>query len=188
MAKFLSNKEKAANLLPDIVKATIDGAFLYVEKKLADLLVESGLVEINESLTTEAGAVATRATEEGIKTVMVEPVEETKAGVVDGFPIETGIPIPEIKRANSGRTSKYPFGSLEVGQSFFVAGGDAKALSSTVSSANARYAVPVEDEAGNLVMKQYKVKGEIKTKPKMRKTRIFKAAPVNGGARIWRIQ
>jgi hypothetical protein len=188
MAKFISNKQKAENLLPDIIKATTEGGFLYVEKKLADLLVEAGQAEINETLINDAGEVATRATEEGSKAVMSEPVEETKAGVVDGFPIETGIPVPETKRANSGRTSKYPFDALDVDQSFFVADGDAKALGSTVSSANGRYAVPVEDASGNTVMKTYKVKGEFKTKPEMRKTRVFKVAPVDGGARIWRVK
>lgn len=36
------------------------------------------------------------------------------------FEIESGIEIPKVTRSSNGQ-EKYPFGDLEIGQSFFVA-------------------------------------------------------------------
>lgn len=75
------------------------------------------------------------------------------------YEIITGAVLPEAKRrgnqSGSGAPTKYPFEKMEVGASFFSANsehskGDAvKALGSTVSSQNRKYAVEVKDDAGN---------------------------------------
>ncbi len=66
------------------------------------------------------------------------------APAASSFALIGGVPIPAAKRF--GKSSTYPFDSMEVGQSFFVAAtqdrpNPAKSMASTVNSAKARYAV-----------------------------------------------
>jgi hypothetical protein len=69
----------------------------------------------------------------------------TSAAPQGGTPVsvklEAGIPIPEVRRGGGPKT-KYPFETMEVGQSFFLANPDgataAKTYASTVASANKR--------------------------------------------------
>ena len=70
------------------------------------------------------------------------------------FVIEKGVPAPEARYRN-----KYPFGEMEVGDSFFVPGGEAGKLSNS-ASVYARY--------------------------HGRKLK-FSARKVEGGARVWRV-
>ena len=103
------------------------------------------------------------------------------------FQIEDSLPVPAISGRGRG-SNVYPFGQLEVGQSFFVANSEskpnaAKSLASTVCSATARYAVPAEDGSTKT-----NKKGEVV--PVMVKTRKFVVRRVEEdgvkGARVWR--
>jgi hypothetical protein len=102
------------------------------------------------------------------------------------FAIEDSVPLPAVSGRGRGRGGNtYPFASLAVGQSFFVPNTTerpkaAKSLASTVSSANARYAVVVEG--------QFKTNRKGEQVPVTRNTRTFVVRAVEGGARIWRTE
>ena len=186
--------------LAEIVAAGANG--LFTSAAVHGPLVEAGLVEINPAMVNEAGEIATRATQAGIEslanraTVEYNATSETQTETaVTGttqkaktmFKIEDAIPVPTISGRRCG-DNVYPFGQLEVGQSFFVANDEskpnaAKSLASTVSSATARYAVPAEDGSTKT-----NKKGEVV--PVMVETRKFVVRSVeeNGvkGARVWR--
>ena len=186
--------------LAEIVAAGANGMF--VPESVYAPLVEAGLVEINPTMIDEHGNIATRATQKGIEslanraTVEYNATSETQTETaVTGttqkaktmFKIEDAIPVPTISGRRCG-DNVYPFGQLEVGQSFFVANDEskpnaAKSLASTVSSATARYAVPAEDGSTKT-----NKKGEVV--PVMVETRKFVVRSVeeNGvkGARVWR--
>jgi hypothetical protein len=182
--------------LAEIVAAGESG--MYVSESVFKPLLEKGYVEINTFLTNANGEVATRATQKGIDSlnapvvcvqeVPVENVSEPKKEK-SVFKIDDNLPIPTI----TGRGRKgcsYPFDALQVGQSFFVPNDESKpnatkAMGSTVSSTNARYAVPSPDGATRT-----NKAGEVV--PVMIETRKFVVRSVeeNGikGARIWRSQ
>lgn len=202
--KKSAGKKTAATVvvigLAEIVAAGANG--MYVPESVYAPLVEAGLVEINPSTTDENGNVATRATQKGIESLDSAATvadnatsEATSATAATGetqkvktmFNIEDSIPVPTIPGRSRGG-NVYPFGQLEVGQSFFVANSEdkpnaAKSLASTVSSATARYAVASEDGATKT-----NKKGEVV--PVMVETRKFVVRSVeeNGvkGARVWR--
>lgn len=181
--------------LEEIVSATQAGNFVYTGVAIHGPLVEAGLVEVNPSITNEAGEIATRATEKGISAVSKNQNHEStaEAGATatatgkNGFVLEANVPVPTIKRGGRGG-EVYPFDEMQPGHSFFVAADEskpnpAKSLASTVSSATARYAVPAEDGSTKT-----NKKGE--TVPVMVETRKFVVRSVeeNGvkGARVWR--
>lgn len=140
MAKL--NKAQKA-LLAEITEATNgEPGYKFVSQLDAEYLLEAGLIEVNNEMQDGEGKVAARA---------VNTTNTTKAAPVSKFEIETGIEVPtKATRSGAGRSSVYPFEALEVGQSFFVANEgekDAyKSMSSTVSSANARFTEEVEGE------------------------------------------
>ena len=72
------------------------------------------------------------------------------------FHIEKGIPVP--KTAGAGRKTKYPFESMQVGDSFFVKDGTVKTLSRSCGTYGKRL--------------------ECK----------FTSRTVDGGARVWRVE
>lgn len=161
-----------------IVAATQDASkgFAFVGTDEANKLAADGLVELNADVpNTPEGQIATRATQKGIDSVPASGSAAAPAGKSE-FVIEDDVAIPAV--AGRGRIgSVYPFDKLNVGQSFFVPKA-AKNLASTVSSANARYAVEVPGETrtdrnGNVV-------------PKTKFTRHFIVRSVEGGSRIWR--
>lgn len=202
--KKSAGKKTAATVavigLAEIVAAGANGMF--VPESVYAPLVEAGLVEINPGMTDENGNVATRATQKGIESLDSAATvadnatsEATSATAATGetqkvktmFKIEDSIPVPTISGRGRGG-NVYPFDQLEVGQSFFVANSEdkpnaAKSLASTVSSANARFAVPSEDGATKT-----NKKGEVV--PVMVETRKFivRSVEENGvkGARVWR--
>lgn len=202
--KKSAGKKTAATVavigLAEIVAAGANGMF--VPESVYAPLVEAGLVEINPSMTNEAGEVATRATQAGIEsldngenvgdnanTEATSTTAETgkTQKVKTMFKIEDSIPVPTISGRGRGG-NVYPFDQLEVGQSFFVANSEdkpnaAKSLASTVSSATARYAVADESGATKTTKK-----GEVV--PVMVETRKFivRSVEENGvkGARVWR--
>jgi hypothetical protein len=203
--------------LAEIVAATLDETkgFIYTSPAVHTPLVEAGLVEVNPQMPNpdQAEELATRATQKGIDQVNTATAPETAAvsnASANGFKLEANVPVPAI--AGRGRTgTTYPFDIMEVGHSFFVQNdaekpNAAKSLASTVSSANARYAVgtgefkavkvPVyqTDESGKRVKdaegKLIKT-GEVEEQREvMKQTRTFivRSVTENGvaGARIWR--
>ena len=72
------------------------------------------------------------------------------------FTIEKGIPVP--KMTGAGRKTKYPFESMQVGDSFFVKDGTVKTLSRSCGTYGKRL------------------------------ERKFTSRTVNGGARVWRVE
>jgi hypothetical protein len=99
------------------------------------------------------------------------------------FAVESGIEIPDGRQGGrAGET--YPFGQLEIGQSFMVPADEkrpnpVKDFASTVSSANGRYAVPHPDGT----MRKNRKGADV---PVMVETRKFVIRAVVGGARVWR--
>lgn len=195
-----------------VVKATQAGSFCYTSADVHTPLIEKGFVEINPAMVDEAGSVATRATEAGIAALQPvaeesEPVQTqtqtqtpavaetfeekpmpeitqtpfvTTRGV---FKIEDDVAIPD-SRQGGRQGESYPFGLLNVGQSFFVPADEkrphpVKDFASTVSSATARYAVPHPDGTTRVNRKGATV-------PLMVETRKFIIRAVEGGARVWR--
>ena len=192
-----------------VVKATQAGSFCYTSADVHAPLIEKGFVEINPAMVDEAGNIATRATEAGI--VALRPVAEesepaqtqTPAVVAETpkektvseaktpafvkarpvFKIEDDVAIPDSRQGGRAGES-YPFGQLNVGQSFFVPADEkrpnpVKDFASTVSSATARYAVPHPEGATRVNRKGVTV-------PVMVETRKFIIRAVDGGARVWR--
>lgn len=166
-----------------VVKATEAGSFVYTHPEAHAKALEAGLIEVNPSMSNDAGELATRATQKGIESMsQTSPASATASK--PQFAIDDGIPLAAVVgRGRGGET--YPFDQLQPGQSFFVPNSAerpnvAKSLASTVSSATRRYAeeVPGEtrtDRKGNTV-------------PKLKETRKFVVRAVEGGARIWRTQ
>lgn len=131
--------------LGKIVEATQnpDTGYVHMSVKSVQILLDAGMVECNNEITDAQGNPAVRATPEGINT-MNTPAETAAEAPASEFKIDTGIPVPTIRRAGSA-TSKYPFDDLPVGGSFFVPATEdmpnpGKSLASTVSSASKRYA------------------------------------------------
>jgi hypothetical protein len=78
------------------------------------------------------------------------------AAVASAFTLLANVPIPAAKRF--GKSSTYPFDSMEPGQAFFVPAtaerpNPAKSMASTVNSAKARYAVQDGVEADGVTPK-----------------------------------
>jgi ribosomal protein S19 len=192
---------EALAILPEIVAATTasETGFTYTDFLIHSPLIGLELVEINEGIVNEAGAVATRATTKGIEKVMSETVNTAVATEVatPGFVIENIALAPNKRGGRTGK-SVYPFEALEVGQSFFVPATakhpePAKSLASTVSSAMKRFDVPKMLEDGvTQATKEITVPktGEKRTVLATVHTRVFGLRPdeVNGikGARIGR--
>lgn len=153
MAKI---SKASVSLLALIVAATTgEAGFAYATVKDAKQLVAEGLVEQNETITDEAGALATRATEKGIAHMSeIETNGATNEAATPAPAVSFGIvaDIPMPGAARGGRNSEtYPFDKLEAGQSFFIPASEskpnpAKSLASTVTSANERYSEVIEGE------------------------------------------
>ena len=80
-----------------------------------------------------------------------------------GFEVESNVPVPAISRYRGGRkvgVSKYPFASLEIGQSFFLPG-------------------KKRGSGGAIIASRYKSQG---------RDRIYTLRTVEGGIRIWRVK
>lgn len=180
-----SKKKTVAQIGLAAIVAAMSGSpgYAMVPKAEAERLASEGLVELNNAIV-DGDKIATRATQKGIDSVNQT---ENKSDAAEAAPakiqfvIEDNVALPAI--VGRGRTgSAYPFDKLNVGQSFFVPK-PAKNLASTVSTANARYAVEEKDEAGNVLTRTDR-KGNVV--PKTKQTRTFAVRTVEGGSRIWR--
>lgn len=142
MAKDKINKA----LLAEIVNGTVT----YISKADGAPLLQAALIEVNTDMIDANGNAACRATPAGVE--LVAPKASTEAvAVASKYAIITNAVLPPAKKrgntSGSGAPTKYPFADMPVGGSFFSANsehskGDAvKALGSTVSSQNRKYAV-----------------------------------------------
>lgn len=200
-----------AQMLAKVAEATLDQTqgFAYVKNgATAAVLAEAGLVELNPQMV-DGDKIAARATNEGVDAYQngdsVEPTNtnegtetmntENTVAAPAAFAVESGVPIPTIKRQGAA-TSIYPFDALEVGQSFFVPATDempnpGKSLASTVSSASKRYAT---EKGTRTINRKNKETGEMEPVevPAYKYDRKFMVRTIeeNGvkGARVWRIE
>lgn len=152
--------------LKEIVDATASGAAVYVGQVTGQPMLAHTppLIEINAAMPNPAdpSEVMCRATQAGIDYLKAN--EGGSAKSAGNYQIMTGIALPELKRrgntSGSGAPTKYPFADLPVGGVFFSGNsehnkGDAvKALGSTVSAQNDKYAEQAKDEQGNLKFKE----------------------------------
>jgi hypothetical protein len=173
--------------------------YALIPKDLAEKAIkaEPTVLLINPTVAPDAnGMVQAKATPQGIAALngsaaVAAPAASTPKQV---FKITEGIPLPPTKRGGI-RESTYPFDSLPVGGSFFVAATEkvpnpAKPLGSTVSSANKRFAAVYPATVGK-DKKPHPKAGQ----PTGKDGRKFAVRPrtvadgeESNGARIWRIQ
>lgn len=195
MAKLNKKSQVFFDELKAEILATADG-FTYADPAQLAPLVKAGLVEINETMQSvidNVTCIAVRLTNQeqqqdqdatGVAAPAIQTSKESKKTM---YKIEDSVAIPAISgRGRTGNT--YPFDEMEVNQSFFVPAtaemeNPAKSLASTVSSANARYAVEVEGET------RTNRKGNIVPVTKLTRQFIVRGVTENGvkGARVWRV-
>lgn len=181
-----------------IVEQHNAGTVVYADDAYFENLVDTGFVEVNKDMTDASGNYAGRPTEKGIKFIMDnantgEAVAPEATTVAPAFAVEDNVPVPEAKRGSGGgrkgpRGSKYPFATMENGQSFFVPATEdaptpAKTLASTASTAKKQFG----EVTGT---RQITRKGVTKDVPAYTYSRGFvvRAVEENGvkGARVWR--
>jgi hypothetical protein len=143
-----------------LADATRAGGYLYLTDDDAAPLVAAGLAEVNPNLKDSDGNEAIRATEAGLEAMPASPEATTSSTV--SVKIRTGIVVPARTRAGRGREEKYPFSTLNVGDGFHIpVTADMpqpwKTLQSTISSANARFAVEKKDSHGNVIMESKQI-------------------------------
>lgn len=180
MAKGSKKIVEKTITLTDIVAATKAGTLIYTFPEVHEPLIAQGFAEINPEML-DGEAIATRATQAGIDYILAgnDSVATTaKATKANLSSVAAGIPMPESK-LRIGRKSAYPFDTMEVGASFFVADEDGKdasvTVASVVSNAHAKFAVP--DPTGATRLNK---KGE--TVPLMVKTKTFSVRAMTDGA------
>lgn len=125
-------------------------------------LVEMGLIEVNIKDVNAEGGYLARLTQKGIDGMGNTNTNAAPASTSQFAVIKNAV-LPESKRGFGRKAgeSKYPFATMEVGDSFFVsnvdADGDAlKKLTSTVSNMNNKYRTPT----GQTEMKTVTKRGE----------------------------
>lgn len=191
-------KRESLEGLPAIVAATqSEIGYMFAPLENAEWLNKNGLVEFDVSITNEAGFIATRATTKGIEKVMSENVQvEAAAPVATGYVIEDIAVEVVSKRRGGGRVGvSYPFDALQVGQSFVVPATEkkpnpVKSMASSITAANARYAVPVFEADGTTPkMKTITVPrtGEKRDVQATQLVRKFTVVACEGGARVGRV-
>lgn len=169
------------------------------EAMSAGMTLAPPLIEVDTSAVVD-GKAAVRLSEAG-KVMLHQPIAQpADAPSASPYAIISNATLPASKRGNrggGGAPKKYPFDTLEVGASFFVAATEkvpdpVKKLGSTVSSANMRFAEPtgeskpvertkrgpgnkaVKDAAGNNIR-------ETVVRPVLKQTRKFAIRPVTAG-------
>lgn len=160
MEGLKTREEKVVRLalekMREIIKATVEGSYVFTSEEVWRVLVKKGFVEVKSEIVNERGEVATRATISGIKSFPngekeVMP-EEKPVYVIEN------IAVTPAKRVRVGKGSIYPFAVLTLGQSFFVpATADRpmpwKSMASTVGTATRRYAVLLTNDDGSRKMR-----------------------------------
>lgn len=147
MVKLLKTTGTNLALLSLIATATQAGGFHYVSSTDGTPLVDAGLIEVNTGMLDEAGNAAARTTEAGSK-MAASNVPATQLAAVSSFGLITGAVLPAGRKrgGGGGAPAKYPFESMEIGNSFFVPVSaetpePVKTMSATVSNWNEKYKV-----------------------------------------------
>lgn len=197
MAKKKNEEVKNPVSLKEIVDAGEGGLFSIPYAEVCEML-EEGLVEVGE--LDGNGCVPVRATDAGYLAVYPVPEAEdmslkVNTGVVhtptaSGICIEKNVPVPSIKR--QGRADKYPFDFMDVNDSFFIPATEtdpepAKRMSSTVSSATARFSVPSPDGETRTNKKGETVSVMVETRKFVVRARTAERDKEQG-ARVWRVK
>ena len=204
------------DLLAQIVAATDNGSFVYSSAAAHQPMLANvpSLVEVNTQMVNPADATqfATRATSDAKAFLAATPAvvagnAPATHSEAHKYEIITGATLPEPKKRGnsfgSGAPTKYPFADMPVGGAFFSANSEhvksnaVKALGSTVSSQNRKYAEPVVEngEVKTKTIKQAirdennkpKLDGngkkitELKVIPVLKYNRKFTIRPVEGG-------
>lgn len=156
---------------------------------------KAGFIEVNRDIVDDLDTMfACRLTKSGLdfaglttKAEEPKPAKSERTKNMTDITIETGIEIPtgKGKRGRKMQGSKYPFDSLEVDQSFFIADGETegsayKRVYPSVSAANERYAEVVPGEM--------RINRKGREVPVLKLTRKFICKVVEGGVRVWRVQ
>lgn len=201
------SKKIDSALLSRIVAATTAGQLIYLTKAEATPLIEAKLIEVNTDLLdpNDNTKAATRALPAAQEYLSKSGNADQASGSTEGskYALITNAALPEPKKrgnsAGAGAPTKYPFADMQVGQSFFSAdsehkNGDAvKALGSTVSSQNRKYAeetgetktvtraVRDEKNKAKLDPETGKKITETVTLPVLKYNRKFTIRPVVGG-------
>src|SRR5690606_6755274 len=97
-----------------------------VTQEVGKPLIEMGLIEVNTNDIDENGAALARLTQKGIESMGKNTNTNTAAAAAPQFGVIKGAVLPESKRGfgRTAGTSKYPFATMEVGDSFFVGNSD----------------------------------------------------------------
>ena len=158
MAKVAKSDNVNKTLLAEIVAGTV--TFISQVDGLPMLQHVPPLIEVNPAMADpqDASKAACRATAEAAIYLAKHETKAEKLAEPSKYVLITGAVLPDAKKrgnqSGSGAPTKYPFEHMEVNQTFFSANsehtkGDAvKALGSTVSSQNRKYATPIKDAAG----------------------------------------
>lgn len=195
------------SLLSRIVIATSAGQLIYLTKAEATPLIEAKLIEVNTDIldpndSTKAATRALPAAQEYVNSQSGgQAQQETVEASGSKYEIITNAQLPAARKrgnvAGAGAPTKYPFADMPVGASFFSAdsehknGNALKALGSTVSSQNRKYAEEtgefktvtraVRDENNKAKMENGKKVTETVQLPVLKYNRKFTIRPVVGG-------
>lgn len=155
--------------------------FSFQPVEIAEALEKAGNVEVNREMTNEAGEVAVRSL-----APVTEPVAAPKPQKGSFmFQIED-VAVTPSKRSGAGRSMKYPFELLEIGQSFKIPCEEGqtpaellKKLQSNIAGAKDKFAEPHPTET--------KTNRSGETVPVKVYTRNFAAAVEEDGVRVGRV-
>ena len=168
MNKYQQALKATMELLPEIVRATVQGSYVYTPEPIYAILVKKGLGEVNMDIENPevSGEFATRATQKGIDeysapeeadgeandqdTQEPDKENETVTQSTSVFEIED---IKVVKKRATSGNLKYPFDQLEIGQSFFIPATTErpepwKSLCGAITVANNRHSVLNFEEDG----------------------------------------
>lgn len=138
----------ALALLEALKTATDGGSFLYISPNDdANALLTGGLISVDQANINPQNAEQAAATITDAGRAVLAPKPASDPIVGSSFTLMSNIPLPEAKRGKgggAGAPSKYPFDTMEIGNSFFVpVSADmpdpVKTMQSTVSSTNLRF-------------------------------------------------
>lgn len=128
--------------LKEIVDATIEDGWLYVDVEKADTYIKDGRIEVDftTACPDNLGFYAGRATAETVafyrmlaqtpevpkerkaEEVVPEKTKEDKpVGTITEFRVHSNIPVPPQTRKDGSFSAKYPFKDMKVGDSFVLA-------------------------------------------------------------------
>lgn len=207
MAKAALKTVETAPIDVDLLKQVVAGTVTFMSPLQGNAMVlhVPPLIEVNVAMLdpNDNTKAAVRATPAAAAYLAAQGVNAAPAApvAVGNYAIITGAVLPEPKKRGnsfgSGAPTKYPFATMEAGQSFFSANtehakGDAvKALGSTVSSQNRKYAVETgqfktqkrakRDEDNKPIMVDGKKVIETVTLPVLKYDRKFTIRAVEAG-------